>query len=148
MLEKIYKMLVPLMLFVNVALIIQMNILPYKITKDVMTTLNLPASDTITINVGDKLLKKHEMVYFKGETIKVGVKLNDKFEYNPKYPKEFLDGYLILAQFNDGGKYFIWSNSKLAKGEELDGWYVTLSGTWQNEEDYINVLLPVVERKK
>lgn len=146
--KKLYDLLIPIVIITNISLLYFINKLPEKLTTEITKSLNIPVKDTVIVNTPDKLIKKGSMVYFSGETINEGVKLSDRFQYNPNYPNEFWDGYLTLCEFSSGSKYFVWSNFLPKKGEKLDGWFVSIDGTWQNEDDFLPVLIPVVEREK
>lgn len=113
--------------------------------KDVVKTEN----KEVVKNVPDNLIKMNNMVYFKGKTVEKGFKIWDRYQYNPNYPREFLDGYLSLAMFNSGTNYFIWTEFETEVGINLDGWFMAVNGVWHNRGDeYIIVLIPVVEREK
>jgi hypothetical protein len=102
----------------------------------------------VTERIPDKLSKKSNLVYFKGKTIHEGRSISNTFKFNPKYPREFWNGYLVLAELDGGGKYFVWHDTTSFVGMGFDGWFVTMEGTWQNEGDeYLSVIMPVVERK-
>lgn len=140
--KKIYNFLTPALLITSIILIYQLYSLPNKISE----ALNLPDKDTITITVADKLKVKNDMVYFSGELTSKQNQISEKYNYNPDYPKEFWDGWLTLAISDGGGKYFIWSSKKIDNIKKIDGWFVISNGNWQNEKDYLQVLIPIVSR--
>lgn len=102
-----------------------------------------PVSTTLNV--------KSEFIYFEGNIIEDGKKIDDIYQFDTKYPNEIWNGYVSLSESYNGDKYFIWSKNKLLKSDiiKIKGWFVSNSNKWQinDTKDYCQVLYPIVERK-
>lgn len=142
---QINKFLMPFLVILNIVLIIQFQTLPNRITKAINPN-SISKKDTIIKVVSDDLPNKQNLVYFEGKTLKCQ-KINETYQYNPKYPQEFWDGNLNLCESVSGAKYYIWSRNKLDASNNVKGWFVAVDGCWQNaDKEYLSCLVPVVER--
>lgn len=140
--KEINNYLIPFLVVLNIVIIVQFQTLPNRITKAINP--NSCKKDTIIKVVSDNLPKKQNFVYFEGKMLK-NFKIDDNYQYSPKYPQEFWDGYLILCESIKGGKYYIWSKNK-SEMCDIKGWFITIDGNWQDDKDYLSCLIPVVEK--
>lgn len=146
--KELNNYLSPILILLIIILSYQLYNLPSKINNSINGDGNNVSNDTVIINKPDNLVKRNELFYFNGKIINNGVKIIKKFEYDPMYPEEFLNGYINLAQSKTGGKYYIWSPFKGYNNDKLDGWFISMTGNWQSGEDYIPIIIPIVERDK
>ncbi len=146
MLTKISQYILIASLIANCLLIYEVQTLPNQIAK----TINPSGfkKDTIVKIVSDNLDSKGNFIYLKGEIIEEPRLVGDKFEWSPENPNEFYNGYFYLVESNNGGKYFIWRKTNNTNiGVSIDGWFISVNnGKWQNKKDYLDVLIPVMER--
>jgi hypothetical protein len=149
----------------NVVMITTMIDLPEKIKDsinssqvDLMQLQKPVVKDSIKI-VTANLPSKGDLVFFEGKIISKGEKLRDTYEWvaDDPIPEEIWDGYIHLAKSKTGGKYYIWADWKMPKNNvTIKGWFTTITpmkfGIGKlidgKNEDHINIIIPVVQKKE
>lgn len=87
------KFLIPLLIVISGFLIIQIQLLPHRISSTIQKELgNEPKKDTVIKTITADLQNKANMVYFEGTINDYHKSINEEFEYIPIYPQEFWNG--------------------------------------------------------
>lgn len=138
--------ILPMQLIATVVLIYQFYTFQQPTTK--FETTEKPVEMSVkTPNLGTK----GSFIYFDGKFEGAQKKMTNHYEYDPKYPDEIFDGYIILAKNNNGNEYWIWSrkdNLDLSD-REIKGWFFTdnLANFENKKNQYLQILYPVVEKR-
>lgn len=153
----INNLFVPFVCILMVILIINIRDLPHKMAAQMSPDM-LPDTvrETVVVTETARLETKSDFLYIDCKTIDKSFKINDKFEYSIKYPKEIFSGYLTKIQDRQGGKYYLWTKQDLEMDNlALCGYYFTDNITSFQEVnpidkdkcEYLQVVYPVVESK-
>lgn len=136
-----------LVVLTNIVLIYSIHQLPGKLNQGNRIPVNEQKKEKV---VTASLEGKSEFFYFEGKIISDGISISDDYKFNPDYPNEVWDGYINLAQDDEGGKFFIWSKNKLLKENipTIKGWFLSYHATFQDKgKEYYQVIFLIVERQ-
>jgi len=149
--SNVSKFLIPLLVITNISLLVQINLLPNKISKAInnKSTTNINP-DTIIIEKQKTLKSRTDFFYAKGEVISKSTKLLNAYNYEPNYPEEIWEGFITRFKTDDNQLYYIWTNNPIEKNQMITGWFLTdnisLFGINSNKQ-YIQIIYPIVRSK-